>query len=170
MTAPTVHTDLALLVDVGSAWAKAGVIGRVRGRWRLVAHAAQPTAWGPSELRQALVDQLRASADPRITDRLDDLLAGANRIECHTAQRPVRLAIVAGMALVASLLALALSGYTFWRGWGLMHGFAANPQLRSYFSTLLDKGIQAEMSKDFSAALAAYELIPAPSEGGDAEA
>ena len=95
MTAPTVHADLALLVDVGSAWAKAGVIGRVRDRWRLVAHAAQPTAWGPMELRRALVDQLRASADPRLIDRLDDLLAGANRIECHTAQRPVRLAIVA---------------------------------------------------------------------------
>lgn len=95
MTTPSMHTDLALLVDVGSAWAKAGVIGRVRGRWRLVAHAAQPTAWGPTELRRALVDQLRVSADPRLTDRLDDLLAEANRIECHTARRPVRLAIVA---------------------------------------------------------------------------
>jgi hypothetical protein len=95
MTMPTVSADLALLVDVGSAWAKAGVIGRVRGRWRLVAHAAQPTAWGPAELRRALIDQLGASADPRLGDRLDELLAGANRIECHTARRPVRLAIVA---------------------------------------------------------------------------
>jgi hypothetical protein len=95
MTMPTVSADLALLVDVGSAWAKAGVIGRVRGRWRLVAHAAQPTAWGPAELRRALIDQLGASADPRLGDRLDELLAGANRIECHTARRPVRLAMVA---------------------------------------------------------------------------
>ena len=95
MTADDVSADVALLIDVGSAWAKAGVIGRVRGRWRLVAHAAQPTAWGPAELRRGLVDQLRAVADPRLTARLDDLLAGANRIECHTARRPPRLAIVA---------------------------------------------------------------------------
>jgi hypothetical protein len=108
MTASRLHTDLALLVDVGSAWAKAGVIGRVRGRWRLVAHAAQPTAWGPSELRRSLVDQLRASADARLTDGLDDLVAGANRIECHTAQRPVRMAIVA--------VSRELSGATARRG------------------------------------------------------
>ena len=86
------RAEMALLVDVGSAWAKAGVIGRVRGRWRLVAHAAQPTAWGAAALRRALVDQLVASADPRLLDRLDDLIAGANRIECHTARRPARLA------------------------------------------------------------------------------
>ncbi|MGH2445985.1 MAG: glutamate mutase L [Thermoleophilaceae bacterium] len=91
----TPGTELALLLDVGSAWAKAGVIGRVRGRWRLVAHAAQPTAWGSSELRRALVDQLRAASDPRLADRLDDLVAGANRIECHTARRLGRLAVVA---------------------------------------------------------------------------
>lgn len=95
MTMRHVSAELALLVDVGSAWAKAGVIGKVRGRWRLVAHAAQPTAWGPAELRRALVDQLRSAADPRLTDRLDDLLSDANRIECHTARRPARLAIVA---------------------------------------------------------------------------
>ena len=90
-----VRADLALLLDIGSAWAKAGVIGRVRGRWRLVAHAAQPTAWGSNELRYALLDQLRAIVDPRLTDSLDDLLADANRIECHTARRPARLAVVA---------------------------------------------------------------------------
>ncbi len=95
MSETLVRAEVALLVDVGSAWAKAGVIGRVRGRWRLVAHAAQPTAWGATALRRALVDQLVASADPRLVDRLDDLLADANRIECHTAQRPARLAIVA---------------------------------------------------------------------------
>lgn len=91
----SVRTEMALLLDVGSAWAKAGVIGRVRGRWRLVAHAAQPTAWGSTALRRALVDQLAASADPRLADHLDDLIADANRIECHTARRPARLAIVA---------------------------------------------------------------------------
>ena len=59
-----VRAEMALLVDVGSAWAKAGVIGRVRGRWRLVAYAAQPTSWGASALRRALVDQLVALGGP----------------------------------------------------------------------------------------------------------
>ena len=95
MSDSPIRADMALLLDVGSAWAKAGVIGRVRGRWRLVAHAAQPTAWGATALRRALVDQLAASADPRLVDRLDDIMADANRIECHTARRPARLAIVA---------------------------------------------------------------------------
>lgn len=90
-----ISTELALLVDVGSAWAKAGVIGRVRGRWRLVAHAAQPTAWGPAELRRSLIRQLNAAGDPRLADRYDELLASANRIECHTARQPGRLAVVA---------------------------------------------------------------------------
>ena len=95
MTTPDVRADLAVLVDVGSAWAKANVIGRVRGRWRIVAHAAQPTPWGPGELRRSLVEQLTAVADPRLHERLDALLDGANRIECHTARRPARLALVA---------------------------------------------------------------------------
>jgi len=90
-----ISTELALLVDVGSAWAKAGVIGRVRGRWRLVAHAAQPTAWGSAELRRSLIQQLNAAGDPRLANRYDELLAGANRIECHTARQPGRLAVVA---------------------------------------------------------------------------
>jgi hypothetical protein len=90
-----ISTELALLVDVGSAWAKAGVIGRVRGQWRLVAHAAQPTAWGPAELRRSLIRQLNAAGDPRLADRWDELLARANRIECHTARQPGRLAVVA---------------------------------------------------------------------------
>jgi hypothetical protein len=42
--------------------------------------------------------------------------------------------------------------------------------LKSYFSTLLGKGVEAEMAKDYSAALAAYELVPAPDKGGDREA
>jgi len=95
VTDARVGAEMALLVDVGSAWAKAGVIGRVRGRWRLVAHAAQPTAWGAGELRQALIDQLVASADPRLAGELDGLVADANRIECHTARRLARVAIVA---------------------------------------------------------------------------
>ncbi|MGI8999534.1 MAG: glutamate mutase L, partial [Candidatus Limnocylindria bacterium] len=95
MSASPVRAEMALLLDVGSAWAKAGVIGRVRGRWRLVAHAAQPTAWGATALRHALVDQLAASADSRLVKRLNDMVADANRIECHTALRQARVAIVA---------------------------------------------------------------------------
>jgi MutL protein len=90
-----VSTELALLVDAGSAWAKAGVIGRVRGRWRIVAHATQPTAWGGAELRRRLVEQLEVSGDPRLAGRWDDLLGQATRIECHTAREVGRLAIVA---------------------------------------------------------------------------
>ncbi len=94
MSGSNPRAEMAILVDIGSAWAKAGVIGQVRGRWRLVAHAAQPTAWGSAALRAALVDQLVSVADARLVDQIDDLLAEARRIECHTAPPP-RLAIVA---------------------------------------------------------------------------
>jgi hypothetical protein len=95
MTDAHVRTELAILLDVGSAWAKAGVIGRVRGEWRLIAHAAQPTAWGSAELRRVLVEQLERAGDPRLVGRYEELLHGANRIECHTARRVGRLAVVA---------------------------------------------------------------------------
>ena len=87
--------ELAMLIDVGSAWAKAGVIGRVRGRWRLVTHVAQPTAWGAAELRRGLIERLVAAGDPRLADQWESLLDGASRIECHTARHPGRLAVVA---------------------------------------------------------------------------
>jgi hypothetical protein len=90
-----IDTELALLVDAGSAWTKAGVIGRVRGRWRLVAHAAQPTAWGEDELLRRLVEQLAPTADPRLTGRLHELLARATRVDCRTAPREATIAIVA---------------------------------------------------------------------------
>lgn len=90
-----VGAELALLVDVGSAWAKASVISRVRGTWRVVAHVAQPTSWGAGELRRALVDRLVAGGDPRLADRWDALVSDANRIECHTARHPGRLGVVA---------------------------------------------------------------------------
>ena len=90
-----IDTELAVLLDVGSAWAKASIIGRVRGRWRLVTHVSQPTAWGAGELRQALLDRLVRAADPRLGGRMAELFAAANRIESHTARRPGRLAVVA---------------------------------------------------------------------------
>lgn len=88
-------TELALLVDAGSAWTKASVVARARGRWRLVAHVAQPTAWGDEELRRAMIAQLAGCADPRLVDRLEELVASANRIESHSAHRPGRIAVVA---------------------------------------------------------------------------
>jgi hypothetical protein len=90
-----IDSELAVLLDVGSAWAKASIIGRARGRWRLVTHVAQPTAWGAGELRQALLDRLVQAADPRLAGRATNLLASANRIESHTARRPGRMAVVA---------------------------------------------------------------------------
>jgi hypothetical protein len=94
MTA-SVTTELALLVDVGSAWVKAGVVGRARGRWRIVAHASQPTSWGAAELTRQLVEQMEASGDPRLAGRYEGLIGAANRIECHTAHEVGRLAVIA---------------------------------------------------------------------------
>ena len=99
------RTELAILVDAGAAWAKASVIGRVRGRWRVVTRVAQPTAWGSSELRRALVERLAALADPRLASRADELVDEANRIECHSAGRPGRLAIVAVSREISGLAA-----------------------------------------------------------------
>jgi hypothetical protein len=90
-----VAAEVALLVDVGSAWTKASIVGRTQGRWRVMAHAAQPTAWGEEELRRTLVDRLSASVDPRLVGELPALVASANRIQAHTARRPGRMAVVA---------------------------------------------------------------------------
>jgi hypothetical protein len=90
-----VDAELAVLLDVGSAWAKASIIGRARGRWRLVTHVRQPTSWGAAELRQALLDRLVQAVDPRLAGRVTEVLAAANRIESHTARRPGRLVVVA---------------------------------------------------------------------------
>lgn len=95
MSEPRPGAELALLLDVGTAWAKASVIGRVAGRWRVIAHASQPTAWGSDELRRALVERLEAVGDPRLAGHWDRLLSDARRIECHTARRPGRLALAA---------------------------------------------------------------------------
>lgn len=89
------ESELAVLVDVGSAWSKASVIGRVGDRWRVAARASQPTAWGPAELDRALLDRLAASVDPRLVGELPRLLRSANRIECHTAGRPGNIVVVA---------------------------------------------------------------------------
>jgi hypothetical protein len=92
---PLVSAEMTLLVDAGSAWTKAALVARSRGRWRLAAQVAQPTAWGEEELRSALVARLSGVADRRVADRLPSLLATAPRISCHTPRRAGRLALVA---------------------------------------------------------------------------
>jgi MutL protein len=101
--APPASAELSLLVDVGSAWTKAAVIGRARGRWRIAASLAQPTTWGDVELFTGLASRLAGSVDPRLTDHLVDLIAGAPRIACHTPRRAGRL----GLAAVSSELSAA---------------------------------------------------------------
>ena len=87
--------ELSLLVDVGSAWTKAAVVARTRGRWRIVSQVAQPTAWGEEELRAALVSRLAGAADQRVGSRLADLVSRAPRIACHTPRRAGRLGLTA---------------------------------------------------------------------------
>ncbi len=92
---PAPGAELSVLVDIGSAWTKASVIGRSRGRWRIAAHAAQPTSWDERELWRTLAAHLAAGADRRLHERLERLVAEAPRIECHTPRRPARLALAA---------------------------------------------------------------------------
>ena len=88
-------TELSLLMDIGSAWTKAAVVGRTRGRWRIAAHAAQPSGWDEAELIATLAARLAGTADPRVAARLDALLAEAPRISVHTPTRPGRIAMAA---------------------------------------------------------------------------
>jgi hypothetical protein len=87
--------EMSLLVDIGSAWTKAAVVGRALGRWRIVAHAAQPTAWDEDELIATLAARLAGPADPRVSRRIAALLADAPRIAVHTPARPGRIALAA---------------------------------------------------------------------------
>ena len=100
---PDATAELSLVVDVGSAWTKASVIGRARGRWRIAGSLAQPSGWGDVELFAGLASRLAGSVDPRLTDRLVDLIAAAPRIACHTPRRAGRL----GLAAVSSELSAA---------------------------------------------------------------
>ena len=84
-----------MLVDNGSAWTKAAVVGRSRGRWRIAAHAAQPSSWQDEDLVAGLAAHLGGHADPRVTQGLQRILADAPRISCHTPARPGRLALAA---------------------------------------------------------------------------
>jgi MutL-like protein len=88
-------SELSLLVDIGSAWTKAAVVGRTQGRWRIAAHAAQPTSWDESELIATLASRLTGRVDPRVSARMATLLADAPRIAVHTPARPGRIALAA---------------------------------------------------------------------------
>ena len=88
-------SELSLLVDIGSAWTKACVVGRSEGRWRIAAHAAQPTAWEEEELLATLAARLAGGVDPRIAGRVAAQLADAPRIAVHTPARPGRMALAA---------------------------------------------------------------------------
>jgi MutL protein len=87
--------ELSLLVDIGSAWTKAAVVGRADGRWRIAAHAAQPTAWNEDELIATLAARLAGPVDPRVSRRIAALLVDAPRIAVHTPARPGRIALAA---------------------------------------------------------------------------
>jgi hypothetical protein len=93
--APRPTAEMTLLVDAGSAWTKAAVVARTRGRWRIVAHDAGPTAWGEGALLDELAARIASAADRRVADRLPELLAAAPRISCHTPRRAGRLALAA---------------------------------------------------------------------------
>lgn len=97
---PDPGAELSVLVDVGSAWTKAAVVGRDRARWRIAATTAQPTVWGDEELVNGLAARLAPFADARLGGRLAELIAAAPRITCHTPRRPGRI----GLAAVSSEL------------------------------------------------------------------
>jgi hypothetical protein len=90
-----VHAETALLTDVGSAWTKATLVAHAAGRWRICAHASQPTSWGWAELRDTLTGRIRDHVDSRLTDRLPEVLERASQLGCHTPRRPGRLALAA---------------------------------------------------------------------------
>lgn len=89
------ETELSLLVDVGSAWTKAALVGRAGGRWRIVSGTAQPTSWGTSVLVEDLVSRLAPHADERLSRRLAHLVRYAPRITCRSPRRPGRVVVVA---------------------------------------------------------------------------
>jgi hypothetical protein len=111
---PRATAELSLLIDVGSAWTKASVIARSRGRWRIAANAAQPTSWDIAEMWRALAQRLATGADRRLHDRLEALIADAPRIECHTPRRPARLAIAAVSRDISGLAARRVAESAGW--------------------------------------------------------
>lgn len=105
IAADEIAAELSVLVDIGSAWIKASAVGRVGGRWRVVGHTAQPSAWGEAEAKRDIAARLAGSADRRLVDRLERLLLAAPTIECHTPRRPGQLALAAVARTVSAAAA-----------------------------------------------------------------
>ncbi len=138
---PRIAAEMSLLVDVGSAWTKATVIGRSRGRWRIVAHSALPTAWGDEELCATLARLLATSADTRLGDRLEAMIADAPRIECHTPTRPARLALASvsrDVSGTAARRAAESAGWVVGEAASLDDGRSLADRLSALQSTTLD--------------------------------
>jgi len=112
--APHPTAEISLLMDVGSAWTKASVVGRTRGRWRIVAHAAQPTRWGEKALVDVLTERMREAVDHRLRDEVPAILEGAARITCHTPIRPGRLGVAAVTAEVSGSAARTAAESAGW--------------------------------------------------------
>jgi hypothetical protein len=118
----TPETELTLLLDVGSAWTKAALVGRAGGRWRIVSGTAQPTAWGESVLVEDLVGRLTPHADARLSRRLANLVREAPRITCRSPRRAGRLAVVTDTtAALEGATAVAIRS-----GWTVEAGLAAD--------------------------------------------
>jgi hypothetical protein len=107
------ETELTLLLDVGTAWTKAALVGRAGGRWRIVSGTGQPTAWGESVLIEDLVGRLAPHADNRLARRLAVLVREAPRITCRSPRSAGRLAVAAasGRDLAAARAAAVRSGW-----------------------------------------------------------
>jgi hypothetical protein len=110
----TPDTELTLLLDVGSAWTKAALVGRAGGRWRIVCGTAQPSSWGESVLVEDLVGRLTPHTDVRLSRQLAILVREAPRITCRSPRRPGRVAIAASSApdLAAATTLAMRSGWT----------------------------------------------------------
>ena len=113
--------EVSVLVDRGSTWTKASVVGQTRGRWRITAHAAQPSSWGDDDLLEALVRRLEPAADQRLAGRLRGLLADAPRISCHTPSRAGRLAVA---SLTGELSGAAARSAAEGAGWVVQEAVA----------------------------------------------
>ncbi|MGH2463624.1 MAG: hypothetical protein ACRDFZ_08405 [Candidatus Limnocylindria bacterium] len=130
---PVPETELSLLVDVGSAWTKAALVGRAGGRWRIVSGTAQPSSWGESVLVEDLVSRLAPHADARLSRRLVLLVRDAPRITCRSPRRPGRLVVVADTLIDQG----AASSVAIRNGWtvvGAVAGDDRRPDAERYAS------------------------------------
>lgn len=112
-------------LDLGTASVAAALVGRVEGRWRLLASGSVPSSVGPEPLLEGLVARVAGAdgalaaatglpAEPAGAARAADDLA---RVTCRTYPAP-RLAVVAASRRVLDPLLLA-AGASGWRPVGI---------------------------------------------------